>query len=128
MSEVAAADLLIRSNPGELWTEHMRRGEFEAAWRISDRVMRAPVSERDWSLPRHMQPVWTGAPLRNQRVLVRCYHGLGDTIQFIRYAPLLQAIAREVIVWAQPELLPLLKHARHRPADPAPRGRATGGV
>ena len=42
-------------------------------------------------------------------MLVRCYHGLGDTIQFIRYAPMLKAVAREVILWAQPELLELLR-------------------
>jgi Glycosyltransferase family 9 (heptosyltransferase) len=39
---------------------------------------------------------------------VRCYHGLGDTIQFIRYVPLLKALAAAVTVWAQPPLLPLL--------------------
>jgi hypothetical protein len=50
--------------------------------------------------------------LADKRVLVRCYHGLGDTIQFIRYAPLIKEIAREVIVWAQPALLPLLRTVR----------------
>jgi hypothetical protein len=45
-------------------------------------------------------------------VLIRCYHGLGDTIQFIRYAPLVRQIARRVIVWAQPALLPLLEAAK----------------
>jgi hypothetical protein len=42
-------------------------------------------------------------------VLLRCYHGLGDTIQFIRYAPLLKELATEVIVWTQPSLIPLLR-------------------
>ncbi|HLL82604.1 MAG TPA: hypothetical protein VK420_08120, partial [Longimicrobium sp.] len=62
-------------------------------------------------LPRHEQWVWDGRPLAGRRVLVRCYHGLGDTLQFIRYAPRLRAVAREVIVWAQPELIPLLATA-----------------
>jgi hypothetical protein len=53
--------------------------------------------------------LWDGSALDGKRVLVRCYHGLGDTIQFIRYIPLLKQIAKEVIVWAQPPLLPLLK-------------------
>jgi len=44
-------------------------------------------------------------------VLIRCYHGLGDTIQFIRYAPLVRRTAAEVIVWAQPRLMPLLEGA-----------------
>jgi len=60
-------------------------------------------------LPRHFQSVWTGTPLERKRVLIRCYHGLGDTIQFIRYAPLLRAKAAELAVWAQPALMTLLE-------------------
>ena len=90
---------------------HMRRGEWEQAWRISDRLLPVRARESCVHWPRHLQYVWTGAPLAGRRVLVRCYHGLGDTIQFIRYAPLLKAIASEVIVWAQPGLIPLLSTA-----------------
>jgi Glycosyltransferase family 9 (heptosyltransferase) len=91
---------------------HMRRGAFEAAWTISDAVLRARAGMPCWHWPRHLQYVWDGTPLAGKRVLVRCYHGLGDTIQFIRYAPLIKAIAKEVIVWAQPALLPLLRTMR----------------
>ena len=94
------------------WMSHMRRGAFEAAWTISDAVLRARAGVPCWHWPRHLQYIWDGTPLVGKRVLVRCYHGLGDTIQFIRYAPLIKAIAREVIVWAQPALLPLLRTAR----------------
>lgn len=41
-------------------------------------------------------------------MLVLCYHGLGDTIQFIRYAKSLRSVAAEVIVWVQARLIPLL--------------------
>lgn len=94
--------------PLDAWLRHMRRGEWERAWTITDSVLpaRARASCAHW--PRHLQYVWTGAPLKGQRVLVRCYHGLGDTLQFIRYMPLLRTVAREVIVWAQPGLVPLL--------------------
>jgi hypothetical protein len=60
---------------------------------------------------RHLQRIWLGEDLAGKRVLVRCYHGLGDTIQFIRFAKPLRAVASEVIVWAQPELIPLLRAA-----------------
>jgi hypothetical protein len=90
------------------WMDHMRRGEFEAAWAVSDTVLRARAGVPCWHLPRHLQYVWDGRPLAGRRVLVRCYHGLGDTIQFIRYMPLLKALAAAVSVWAQPPLLPLL--------------------
>ena len=97
---------------GAAWMGHMRRGEFAAAWRVSDAVLRgrAGMSCAHW--PRHEQWVWNGEPVEGRRVLVRCYHGLGDTLQFIRYTARLRAVAREVIVWAQPELIPLLSTAR----------------
>lgn len=87
----------------------MRRGEFAAAWEISDRVLRERAGVPCSHLPRHFQYFWNGEPLDGKRVLVRCYHGLGDTIQFIRYAPLLRSVAKEVLVWAQPKLIPLLR-------------------
>ncbi|HYY13614.1 MAG TPA: hypothetical protein VE758_04200 [Chthoniobacterales bacterium] len=41
--------------------------------------------------------------------MLRCFHGLGDTIQFIRYAKLLAVLARAVTLVAQPELVPLVR-------------------
>jgi hypothetical protein len=52
--------------------------------------------------------LWDGTPLDGRRVLVRCYHGLGDTIQFVRYASIIRDRVRELTFWAQPALLPLL--------------------
>jgi hypothetical protein len=92
----------------ERWMWHMRRGEFNLAWQVSDSALRQRAGLSSYHSPRHLQPIWNGTSLENKRVLVRCYHGLGDTIQFIRYMPLLKAIATEVTVWAQPALIPLL--------------------
>jgi hypothetical protein len=93
----------------QLWIQQMRRGAFEEAWKITDADVKARAGNPCWHLPRHFQYIWDGSSLQGKRVLVRCYHGLGDTIQFIRYAPLLKKMAREVIVWAQAALIPLLK-------------------
>lgn len=93
---------------GALWLRHMRRGEWAAAWRVSDAVLRARAGRPCWHLPRHQQWLWDGTPLQGRRVLVRCYHGLGDTVQFVRFLPALRAVAAEVSVWAQPALLSLL--------------------
>lgn len=94
------------------WLSRMRRGELAQAWELSDRALARRASIPCWHLPRHEQWVWNGAPLAGKRVLIRCYHGLGDTIQFIRYAPLVRAVAARTIVWAQPPLLPLLRTMR----------------
>jgi hypothetical protein len=88
----------------------MRRGDFETAWNISDTLLRTPPDQTE--LPRWFQRVWDGSSIKGKRVLGRCYHGLGDTIHFIRYAPLLKEIAAEVIVWTQPSLIPLLRNVR----------------
>jgi len=92
------------------WKDCMLRGDYEAAWRLSDAVLasRAPDDfNRPWT-PYHTRCVWNGTPLPGRRVLVRCYHGLGDTLQFVRYAPVLRRLCPWVGVEAQEELLPLL--------------------
>ena len=87
----------------------MRGGDFAAAWKISDALLPATRTQDHHATPRHLQNIWDGRPVAGKRVLVRCYHGLGDTIQFIRYAALLKRIAAQVIVWVQPSLIPLLR-------------------
>jgi hypothetical protein len=93
----------------EAWQRHMRCGEFERAWAISDRLLESRRLTTCSSLPRHFQWIWDGSRLDRRRVLVRCYHGLGDTIQFVRYVPLVKSIASKVLVWGQPTLLHLLQ-------------------
>jgi hypothetical protein len=90
------------------WYKHMQHGEFERAWEICDRVLTSRAGITCSHLPRHLQYIWDGTPLDGKRVLVRCYHGLGDTIQFIRYAALIKALDAKVIVWAPSELMSLL--------------------
>jgi hypothetical protein len=92
----------------------MRVGDFATAWHISDRVLaeRCARGEDCSRWPRHLQFIWNGAPLEGQHVLVRCYHGLGDTIQYARFLAPLRRRARKVTLWAQPALLGLLTHVR----------------
>ena len=89
----------------------MRAGDFPAAWAVNDQVLAArdPATRDDPRLPYHLRWVWDGQDPAGQDVLVRCYHGLGDTLQFCRFlAPLRQRAAR-VTLEAQPELVPLLQ-------------------
>lgn len=89
----------------------MLRGNLAGAWEESDRVLAwrklAGIDCRNE--PLHCQFLWDGSAFAGKRVLMRCYHGLGDTIQFVRYVPRLKRIAARVIVQAQPELIPLLR-------------------
>ena len=92
------------------WQAAMRAGEFAAAWQISDAVMgRRDLAQRDDpALPYHQRWVWDGRRFGGRDVLVRCYHGLGDTLQFARFLPELRRRAGSVMLETQPELAPLL--------------------
>jgi hypothetical protein len=98
------------ANPSREWIGAMRAADFDLAWTITDRDLTAirRIGGNKHEGPRHLQRIWRGEELRSRRVLVRCYHGLGDTIQFARFLPSLAAVARELVVWCQPELVPLM--------------------
>jgi hypothetical protein len=108
---LAQRQSLSMSAPAETdWMAAMRAHDFARAWRISDRDLvrlRASGSGKHTG-PRHLQTIWRGEPLDGRHVLVRCYHGLGDTIQFVRFLPALRRVAGTVTLWAQAELLALL--------------------
>jgi hypothetical protein len=92
------------------WVAAMRAGDFAAAWAIADRDLARLRKEGPpkHEGPRHLQRIWRGEQLAGKSVLVRCYHGLGDTIQFARFLPALKEIARKVTVWCQPPLVGLI--------------------
>ena len=84
----------------------MGSGDFERAWQITDALessRRAGVCQPG---PHHL--LWDGTPIEGRRVLVRCRHGLGDTIQFLRYVPALLRVAGDVYVDVQPALRALV--------------------
>jgi tetratricopeptide (TPR) repeat protein len=66
---------------------------YEARWRFRE-VHRSPRVFR--------QPRWQGEPLEGRRVLLHAEQGLGDTIQFCRYAALAAARGGVVVLQVQP--------------------------
>lgn len=54
--------------------------------------------------PVYGKPAWTGQPLAQRTVLIRAEQGLGDTIQFLRYARALKARGATVWLKVPPEL------------------------
>jgi hypothetical protein len=98
---------------GRRWLLAMRAGDWEAAWRQTDRLelpRRALQRTAGFALqPHHL--VWDGTPFAGRSVLVRCLHGLGDTLQFMRFVPQVAAQARELHFLVQPQLLELLRGA-----------------
>lgn len=94
----------------------MRAGRWDEAWAIEARVLAArdPSTRDDPRLPYHQRWVWDARAFDGRDTLVRCYHGLGDAIQFARFLPALAARAASVTVEAPAALHPLLAQLDER--------------
>ena len=88
------------------WTSAMRAGDWALAWQLSAEALAArnPATRDDPRLPYHLRWVWDGTAPDGRHVLVRCYNGLGDTLQFARYLPELAKRAASVTVEVPPRL------------------------
>ncbi len=82
-------------------------GDFAAGWKAYEwrwRTAAFAAQRRQFQ-----KPLWMGdAPATGKTILLHAEQGFGDTIQFIRYAPLLAGQGAKVICEVQPELQPLL--------------------
>jgi hypothetical protein len=74
--------------------------EFEARWR-----------HQDAANPAYAGPIWHGEPLEGRTILLHIgqgLEGLGDTVQFIRYAPQVKARGGRVVLESQMPLAPIM--------------------
>jgi tetratricopeptide (TPR) repeat protein len=82
----------------------LRLGDFEEGWAHYEwRWQTRGFKRRSFTTP-----PWDGQPLDGKSVLLYAEQGLGDTIQFIRYAPLVRQHGCRVIVECQKPLRKLL--------------------
>ncbi|HEY0759664.1 MAG TPA: glycosyltransferase family 9 protein [Acidisarcina sp.] len=84
---------------GGRWQCWMLLGEWEKAWVESDRI-RARASP-------DANRFWDGTPVDSKRVMLRCLHGYGDAIQYLRFAPAIRKRAARLIVQVAPALVEL---------------------
>jgi Flp pilus assembly protein TadD len=80
---------------------HLLQGELETGFR-----------EYEWRwgfLPRRhfTLPLWRGQPLAGKRILLHAEQGLGDSIQFLRYVPMVAAAGGQVALEVPQPLLRL---------------------
>ncbi len=79
-------------------------GDYAQGWREYEWRWQC----KEFAHPSYPQPVWDGSPLEGRTILLHAEQGLGDTLQFIRYAPLVKQRGGRVVVQCQPVLLPVL--------------------
>jgi hypothetical protein len=83
---------------------YLTLGDFRRGWEGYDF---RPVAWQK-SKERYSQPRWQGEPLAGRTILLHCEQGLGDTLQFIRYAQLVQQQGAKVICELPKPLIKLL--------------------
>ncbi|HEY9420403.1 MAG TPA: tetratricopeptide repeat protein, partial [Thermoanaerobaculia bacterium] len=80
---------------------HLMLGDYERGYGMYD-AHRAVYPHR------HRERRWEGGPLGECTILLYAQHGLGDTLQFVRYVPRVAALGGRVVLQVQDVLLPLL--------------------
>lgn len=78
------------------------RGWREHEWRLKCRDFRSPADAL--GLAR-----WDGSDLAGKRILIHAEQGFGDTLQFVRYLPLVAQRGGTITLTCQPELTNLLR-------------------
>lgn len=84
-----------------LLTGELRRGFAEFEWRTA-------LPQAAALYPPRPVPLWRGEPLGGRRILIHAEQGLGDSLQFVRYASPLARLGAEVWLECQPPLKRLL--------------------
>ncbi|MBN3852651.1 tetratricopeptide repeat protein [Paraburkholderia sp. Ac-20340] len=107
----AALRRALELDPGNLRAQfnlshiELKDGRYEEGWRGFE--TRTAVFKETAHLPplTSQWPQWQGEPLRGKSLLVLCEQGLGDSLQFIRYLPMLKAYGpARLTVLCQPPL------------------------
>ena len=93
---------------GRFWVSALR-GDFPKAW--EDYEWRWKLRERTTPELDDSAPLWEGGDLSGQTFFLRAEQGYGDTIQIIRYAPILAEMGATVKVGCPPALARLLTDA-----------------
>ncbi len=89
---------------------YLMNGDFENGW--SEYEWRLKRGELKHLYPDLQAPLWQGEDLAGKTLLLYAEQGLGDTLQFIRLAPLLTQRGGRIILECQPALKRLLGSAK----------------
>ena len=88
-------------------TIELALGDFAKGWPGFEWRLRLPGF--GFALPDLGKPGWQGDDLNDRTILLHAEQGLGDTLQFLRYVPLVAARGGKVLLLVQPALKRLLE-------------------
>ncbi|MGP1717603.1 MAG: tetratricopeptide repeat protein [Methylophilus sp.] len=112
LQDYASAAALEPESPQFRWNQslmHILLGEYAQGWPLFEAGMGIAGFARGLRKP-SSKPEWLGqSEISGKRVLLYAEQGLGDTIQFCRYASLVAALGAQVILEVQPALVNLLQ-------------------
>jgi len=83
---------------------HLLQGDLAAGWPEYEARWKVGISDDRTFLQRR----WKGEPLAGERILLHAEQGFGDTLQFLRYVPMVATRGGEVVLEVQPPLRRLL--------------------
>lgn len=79
-------------------------GHYEEGWRHFECRFLTSRGRADSKRFAYSQPRWDGSAPAGRTLLLQCEQGLGDTLQFARYALVLQARGARIVLRVQPAL------------------------
>lgn len=83
------------------------QGDYQNGWRAYE--ARWYTEQMQGQLRHFTEPLWLGDfSLEGKTILLHAEQGFGDTLQFVRYVPLVAAMGARVILEVQPALVKLL--------------------
>ncbi|MCW3479687.1 tetratricopeptide repeat protein [Neisseriaceae bacterium JH1-16] len=85
----------------------LRQGDYAAGWRHYEARHHDPATRRTCALREFTQAEWQGEDLTGKTLVLHQEQGLGDTIQMLRYLPLLAERGARLILLVSPPLTEL---------------------
>ncbi|HSV14382.1 MAG TPA: hypothetical protein VLI90_08990, partial [Tepidisphaeraceae bacterium] len=100
----------------------LQLGNYPAGWAEHEWRRREPTNPASRIFP---VPEWDGSPLNGRAIFLHAEQGVGDTVHFARYIPLVRehAGAGRIIVEVQPSLANLIRHGIRGVDEVVPQGQ-----
>jgi len=85
----------------------LQQGDYPNGWRHYEARRHDPVTQRRCAFHSFSQPEWQGEELAGKTLLLHQEQGLGDTIQMLRYLPLLAERGARLVLLVKPAVAAL---------------------